>query len=206
VTLTLSFLGSIALLGAGAMAQQPATERLVRRDIQYLASDRLAGRFTGSSGADAAAGYLARRFAAVGARPAVSGWRQTFAIAPDLPGLADLPPDRRPSRGVNVVAIVPGRDRSLRDETVVVGAHYDHLGRGELKSSSLAAGPGGLIHNGADDNASGTAALIEIARRLAKTPRGDRSSWSRSRARRSASSARPHMSARRPGRSTGPWR
>lgn len=63
----------------------------------------------------------------------------------------------------NVVAIQPGAG-SLANETVVIGAHYDHVGMGEY--GSLAAGVH-EIHNGADDNASGTSALLELARRIA---------------------------------------
>lgn len=72
----------------------------------------------------------------------------------------------------NVVALLPGSDPELRDEYVIVGAHYDHLGFG---------GEGSLapdsrdVHNGADDNASGTAAVIEVARALAASPRPGRS-------------------------------
>ena len=72
----------------------------------------------------------------------------------------------------NVAAVLPGSDPSLRDEYVIIGAHYDHLGYG---------GDGSLdpdsrdIHNGADDNASGTAALIEIARSMAAGPAPARS-------------------------------
>jgi hypothetical protein len=63
----------------------------------------------------------------------------------------------------NVIAVLEGEGPKAQ-ETIVVGAHYDHLGRGE--SGSLAAGSK-EIHNGADDNGSGTAALVEVARRLA---------------------------------------
>ena len=72
----------------------------------------------------------------------------------------------------NVVAVLPGSHPGLRDEHVIVGAHYDHLGHGgegSLDPDSRA------IHNGADDNASGTAGMLEIARRLAQGPRPDRS-------------------------------
>lgn len=63
----------------------------------------------------------------------------------------------------NVVAIIPGSDPELADEVVVVGAHFDHLGHGGDSSLS----PDGRgVHNGADDNASGTAALMEVARHL----------------------------------------
>ncbi|MGD2044667.1 MAG: M28 family peptidase [Gemmatimonadota bacterium] len=72
----------------------------------------------------------------------------------------------------NVVAMLPGASPTHRDEYIVIGAHYDHLGHG---------GEGSLapdsheIHNGADDNASGTADVIEIARKLLQGPRPDRS-------------------------------
>jgi hypothetical protein len=65
----------------------------------------------------------------------------------------------------NVVGVLPGADPALAKEAVVVGAHYDHLGRGGRHS--MAPDATGEIHNGADDNASGTAGLIEIARAIA---------------------------------------
>ncbi len=66
----------------------------------------------------------------------------------------------------NVVGVLEGVG-PLADETVVVGAHYDHLGHGGFLSGSLAIGSN-AIHNGADDNASGTAMVMELARRLAR--------------------------------------
>ena len=72
----------------------------------------------------------------------------------------------------NVAAVLPGTDPALRDEYVIVGAHFDHLGLGGEGSLAPDARE---IHNGADDNASGTAALIEIARALAAGPRPGRS-------------------------------
>jgi hypothetical protein len=68
--------------------------------------------------------------------------------------------------GLNVVGILRGRDRELGKEVVVIGAHYDHLGRGVLGARDAR----GEIHNGADDNASGSVTLVEIARRLARQP------------------------------------
>jgi hypothetical protein len=65
-------------------------------------------------------------------------------------------------KGSNVVGILQGSDPQLSSEYIVIGAHYDHLGLGG--SESLAARPEGEIHHGADDNASGTSALIELAR------------------------------------------
>jgi hypothetical protein len=86
---------------------------------------------------------------------------------------ASVAVERRRGRIANVVAIRPGSDPSLRDEAVVIGAHYDHLGRGEF--GSLAPDRRGEIHNGADDNASGAAGLLELARVLGAGPPTKRS-------------------------------
>ena len=66
----------------------------------------------------------------------------------------------------NVVGVLEGNDPVLRQEAIVIGAHYDHIGLGDL--GSLAEGSERQIHNGADDNASGTAGLIELARIAAR--------------------------------------
>ncbi len=71
---------------------------------------------------------------------------------------------RRESPSFNVIGILPGSDPKLKGETIVIGAHYDHLGLGGEGSGSLSARPG--IHHGADDNASGVAGLLELARML----------------------------------------
>jgi hypothetical protein len=71
-------------------------------------------------------------------------------------------------RAENVVGILPGADPDLRNQRVVIGAHYDHLGFGHFGALDRQAE--GQIHPGADDNASGTAVLLELARRLAKLP------------------------------------
>ena len=68
-------------------------------------------------------------------------------------------------KSANVVAVLPGNDPQLASEYVIIGAHYDHLGLGGPES--LAANPEGQIHHGADDNASGTSGLLELARVLA---------------------------------------
>ena len=71
-------------------------------------------------------------------------------------------------RAENVVGILPGADPNLRDQRVVIGAHYDHLGFGHFGALDRQAE--GKVHPGADDNASGTAVLLELARRMAKLP------------------------------------
>jgi hypothetical protein len=135
-------------------------------DIKYLSDDRLAGRMTGTPGADSAAAYLARRFAQVGLQPAAGGWFQVFTVAKTAPvaQLAHI----GGLTGSNVIGVLPGRDPVLRNEAIIVGAHYDHLGLGGF--GSLDPDSTGRVHNGADDNASGAAMLIQIAARLAVAP------------------------------------
>ena len=163
----LAGLTAATALAGSAHAQLPVTipPGLIE-DVRFLSDDRLAGRLTGSAGADSAAEYIARRFAEVGLQPGREGWFQEFQIDPAAPGVrrAQLPS----MRGRNVIGILPGRDPTLRRETVIVGAHYDHLGNGEF--GTLNPDSTGRIHNGADDNASGTASLIHIARALAAAP------------------------------------
>jgi hypothetical protein len=81
---------------------------------------------------------------------------------------AEITIDRKSIETKNVVGVLEGEGPHA-DETVVIGAHYDHLGRGGVFSGSLAF-LSSDIHNGADDNASGTAMVLEMARRLARRP------------------------------------
>jgi aminopeptidase YwaD len=163
----------------GAASARPEAER-IQRDIAYLADDRLEGRATGTAGNDSAAAWLARRHRALGlasivpetapdacadvARARCLTYLQRFTARG-----AELAHAGKPE-GVatqNVVAMVPGRDRALAGrEVVVIGAHFDHLGR----SPSNALDQGDAIRNGADDNASGTAVVLELARIFAANP------------------------------------
>ncbi|HEY9014765.1 MAG TPA: M20/M25/M40 family metallo-hydrolase, partial [Gemmatimonadales bacterium] len=135
-------------------------------DIKFLTDDRFQGRATGSPGADSVASYLAARFSEVGLQPAAGGWFQAFTLSRDVP--ASRPPGGNPVVGKNVIGILPGRDPNLRNQTVILGAHYDHLGLGGF--GSLDPDSNGIVHNGADDNASGIAGLIQVAARLAASP------------------------------------
>ncbi len=135
-------------------------------DIKFLSDDRLAGRMTGAPGADTAAAHLARRFEQAGLQPAAGGWFQAFTIAKGAPGAQRA--RVAGATGRNVIGLLPGRDPALRNEAVIVGAHYDHLGLGGF--GSLDPDSTGKVHNGADDNASGSAMLIQIAARLAAAP------------------------------------
>lgn len=101
---------------------------------------------------------------------APSGPHRASAVVPGV-RVAVRTAMRRPKgeNARNVVGLLPGRDPGLCDEFVVVGAHHDHVGRGWFGSAAGPAGQG-QIHPGADDNASGTAALLEIADALAADP------------------------------------
>jgi Zn-dependent M28 family amino/carboxypeptidase len=149
----------------GVLAQAPAARRLLG-DVKYLSDDRLTGRMTGTPGADSAAAYIARRFAEAGLSKPTTGWFQEFVVSANAPGARHSADEEL--RGRNVVGILRGRDRTLGSEAVIVGAHYDHLGLGG--PFTLDPDSAGAVHNGADDNASGVAALIEIARALARRP------------------------------------
>src|SRR5919112_4927455 len=147
-------------------AQQIVEPPRLLDDIKFLTEDRLQGRSTGSAGGDSAAAYLARRFSEVGLQPAAGGWFQSFTVGRDAP--AARQGKAGGLVGKNVIGILPGRHPVLRNQTVVLGAHYDHLGLGGF--GSLDPDSTGLVHNGADDNASGAAALIQVAARLAVSP------------------------------------
>ncbi len=129
----------------------------VAGDVAYLAGDALRGRLTPSPGLAAAADYIAAAFRAAGLDPGGDdgGFLQRFPCAGVV--AAEWP--------ANVVGLLPGSDSARRREWIVVSAHYDHVGVGRPDAR------GDSIYNGADDNASGTAALLEVARALAALPR-----------------------------------
>ena len=157
----------------------PDTAALMR-DVRYLASDALEGRGTGTPGNDSAAAYIARRFASLRLAPALpqndarvcsraatcnGRFVQPFVARSVAAAHAGLPGEL-PTQ--NVVAMLPGSDPALRSEYVILGAHFDHLGRSTF--GALDPDAANAIHNGADDNASGTAAVMELARLLRRNP------------------------------------
>jgi aminopeptidase YwaD len=83
-------------------------------------------------------------------------------LVPEVKIMAKAALVRERGKTSNVIGILPGRDPALKEEAVVIGAHYDHLGLGG--ENSLAPSSFNVVHPGADDNASGTAALIALAR------------------------------------------
>src|SRR5436189_1597664 len=167
----------VVSLVAGVSAQKAQTasalEANLRKHIEYLASDKLEGRRAGEPGAVLAGNYVAEQFRKVGLKPGVvdgngkAGFLQNFSYTPVRdPHSTPVDPTAgsQEKNAFNVIGILPGHDPVLKNEAIVIGAHYDHLGHGG--SGSLAANST-EIHHGADDNASGTAAVIELARMFA---------------------------------------
>ncbi len=125
-------------------------------DVVYLASDLLEGRETGKMGEVMAAEYIVDRFSEMGLQPAGrnGSWYQPFDFKYSSNPHASDEGEARTGR--NVVAFIDNGAPT----TVIIGAHYDHLGHG-IFGSLYKGDP--AIHNGADDNASGVAALLRIA-------------------------------------------
>ena len=159
-----------------ASSSTGVTQSDVRRLLGALADDSMQGRGTATPGSARAARFIAAELQRYGVQPAGdSGFFQRVPVAfttrngeRELRLLASLserdsvPPDMR-ANAVNVVGVIPGGDPALRDQVLLVDAHYDHLGiaRGQTPDS---------IYNGADDDASGVVAVMEIARALAAGP------------------------------------
>src|SRR4051812_47355264 len=149
------------ITGAPLLAQTASSPRAnqVAADVRFLAADSLMGRKTCQPGNETAAAWLARSLRQAGARPfGDSGgyaerWTAGNSSGTRESGIAGC-------RTANVVGLIPGAG-SLAGQYVIVGAHFDHLGTGRFGSL---APDSGEVHNGADDNASGTAAVLEIAR------------------------------------------
>lgn len=177
-----------------ARAFDPITAEELLAHVSVLASDAFGGRETGTAGERLASDYIVAQLAALpGLVPAgEDGWLQTFPMSvrkraeesagsrseleeplPPMEFDDDVDGDEPPldprerselGPGHNVIALLPGSDPRLSHEFIVLGAHYDHVGYGRHGNSL---GGSGQIHNGADDNASGSAALLELAEALA---------------------------------------
>ena len=126
--------------------------------VDVLANDTFEGREAGSRGGCAAGGYLIQALSDNNIEPAGEdgGYYQSFG-----------------NGYRNVLGIIRGRDPQLQHEVIVVGAHYDHVGYGSKRNSF---GPTGQIHNGADDNASGTAGVLEVMQAFTMLPEAPRRS------------------------------
>jgi len=145
-----------------ALASLPPlfSQHRMLQTISVLADEQLAGRGLGSAELDKAADYIASAFKQVGLTTAFQEWEEAIE---GKPGLTKLK---------NVIAVIPGSDPLFAGQSVVIGAHYDHLGHGW---PDVHAGDEGKIHFGADDNASGIAVMLELARNMAKSSKPKRS-------------------------------
>ena len=145
-------------LTAGTARTAPQETRLdtarMLADLRTLAADSFAGRRVGTPGGARAVAYVTRRMAATGARALADSFALPFTFTRGREGGSSL-------RGTNVAGVVRGTQHPGR--FIVVSAHLDHEGIGRPVN-------GDSIYNGADDNASGTAAVLELARWFAAHP------------------------------------
>lgn len=153
----------VLLLMGGNLSAQTQQQRL-EKHLYYLASDSLRGRAAGSPDSRKAAQYIENEYRQMGLQPFGSTYRHYFITRySSIRGNASpLNPDsvdyyRQHDRTVycNLVGVIEGNDPALKNEFIVIGGHYDHLG---VRN--------GQVYNGADDNASGTASVTEVARQL----------------------------------------
>ncbi len=141
---------------SASSAESLSAESLIHRDairqtVGVLASDALEGRQAGSRGGQAAAAFLVTELKKTALEPAGTyQWYQEFG-----------------NNCRNILAKKTGSDPALREEVILLGAHFDHVGYGNVNNSR---GGVGQIHNGADDNASGTSLLLSMARALDAHP------------------------------------
>ncbi|MDF7819802.1 M20/M25/M40 family metallo-hydrolase [Runella sp. MFBS21] len=148
----------LLLVSFSALGQMPSEEKVIKH-IKYLSVDKMKGRGTGSKENAKAAHYITKNFKKLGLKPlGTNGFLQPFTakvrrvVVPDSIRQAN-----------NVLGFLDNG----APYTIVIGAHYDHLGEG--KQGSLRDPKAvGQIHNGADDNASGVAGLLELARYFSK--------------------------------------
>ena len=153
---------SLLWVGYSLLAQ--TQQQRLERHLYYLASDSLQGRKAGTDDSRKAAAYIENEYRQMGLQPFGSTYRHYFIMQaaslrggamPINPDSADYYAEHDRTVYCNSVGIIPGSDPALKNEFIVVGGHYDHLG---VRN--------GEVYNGADDNASGTAAITEMARQL----------------------------------------
>ncbi|MBK6933453.1 MAG: M20/M25/M40 family metallo-hydrolase [Saprospirales bacterium] len=163
--LTGALLGLLFLSSIRTFAQAAISETNLRKDVAFLASDKLQGRGTATRAERKAARYLAKQFKKAGLQPKGPNgeWFSPFAFKKSADPHGNAAPGAPELSSRNVVAYLDNG----APYTIVIGAHYDHLGLGH-DHNSLDANPAGKIHNGADDNASGTAGVLELARYFAR--------------------------------------
>lgn len=153
------------LIGCLSCKNEPKTaENKIKEDVSFLADDQLEGRQTGTQGEVLASEYLIKRFKAIGLQPkGTNGFLQDFSFKPKTDPHSEVEFTTNADStitGHNVIGFIDNNAKT----TIVIGAHYDHLGHGG--EGSLYREKDKAIHNGADDNASGVAVMLHLASRL----------------------------------------
>lgn len=131
-----------------------ATSEELREIVSFLASDELKGRDTGTEGIEKAAVYIETIFMKNNIKPYFKTYRDSF----NLNGI----------HAYNIVGFIEGNDAKLKNEIIIIGAHYDHIGSAKKVGNDT-------IANGANDNAAGTSGVLEIAEYFATTKNNKRS-------------------------------
>ncbi|MFD2822564.1 M20/M25/M40 family metallo-hydrolase [Lacinutrix iliipiscaria] len=155
------------LLGLLSCKKETTLETTLKDDVEFLSSDDLEGRQTGSEGEQKAATYISKRFKELGLEAkGTDGYYQAFSFKPKTDPHQEVNYTVKDGdstiTGTNIVGLI----NNNAENTVIIGAHYDHLGYGA--EGSLYRGEK-AIHNGADDNASGVAVLLDLAKKLNKS-------------------------------------
>ncbi|MFN0207187.1 MAG: M28 family peptidase [Planctomycetota bacterium] len=146
------------------------TPEELRDLVEKLASDEFEGRGSGASGGRKAGDFIAEQLKARGVEPfgIGGGYFQSFDAPPADGGRGAAGGEGSGGSYRNIIGIVRGADPKLKEEFVIIGAHYDHCGLGDQGAG--AGGNRGEIHHGADDNASGTSTVLTVARLVAAKP------------------------------------
>ncbi|WP_124640794.1 MULTISPECIES: M20/M25/M40 family metallo-hydrolase [Amniculibacterium] len=132
------------------------SEKNIKKNIYFLSSDKMKGRQTGSKQIEKTARFIEKQFKKMGLQPLGNiGFRQHFTAKVKRVVVSDSL-----RKASNIIGFLDNG----AEKTIVIGAHYDHIGFGELGNSKDDKSNIGKIHNGADDNASGVAGLLELAR------------------------------------------
>lgn len=143
---------AIFTVGSLLTNAQTSDSAILEKHVTYLASEELEGRGLGTKGKDLATTYIQGQFSEAGLQPFQGDFLQKFCLEVGMIRV----------NATNVIGIVEGTDPTLKNEYVVIGAHYDHLGYTTNKKDEK------IFYPGADDNASGVAAIIELAKHFAK--------------------------------------
>ena len=142
-------------------SQSEITETELKEHIVFLTSEKNAGRYPGGKQNKRVVKYLKKAFKEIGLKSFSNAYKQPFKASLRV----EKEIGEKPTASTwNVVGYIEGNDPVLKNEYIVLGAHYDHLGLGGPSSKS---DKKNTIHYGADDNASGTSALLEIAEKIA---------------------------------------